>query len=114
MKKLSSQSGSHPACVPHHGRCNDTPDAFGGLDEDRRRGARSPPSCGAASARTTCRCFRRRRTYKLSGHQVLKKWLSYRERDILGRSLNPEEIQHFTDTARRIAVILVVTSAPSP
>ena len=43
--------------------------------------------------------------YKLGGYQVLKKWLSYRERAILDRSLHPEEVQHFTDCARRIAVI---------
>ena len=30
--------------------------------------------------------------YKLGGYQVLKKWLSYRERDVLGRSLRPEEV----------------------
>jgi hypothetical protein len=41
--------------------------------------------------------------YKLGGYQVLKKWLSYRERSILGRPLAMGEIQHFTDTARRIA-----------
>ena len=48
-------------------------------------------------------------TYKLGGYQVLKKWLSYRERSILDRPLKPEEVQHFTDTARRIAAILLVT-----
>ena len=48
--------------------------------------------------------------YKLGGYQVLKKWLSYRERNILGRPLHPEEVQHFTDTARRIAAILLVTN----
>ena len=47
--------------------------------------------------------------YKLGGYQVLKKWLSYRESKVLGRSLLPEEVQHFTDTARRIAAILQVT-----
>ena len=45
-------------------------------------------------------------SYKLGGYQVLKKWLSYRERDILGRNLKPDEVQHFTDTARRISAIL--------
>ena len=45
-------------------------------------------------------------TYKLGGYQVLKKWLSYRERSILGRPLKADEVQHFTDTARRIAAIL--------
>ena len=46
--------------------------------------------------------------YKLGGYQVLKKWLSYREQSVLGRALKPEEVQHFTDTARRIGGILVV------
>ena len=44
--------------------------------------------------------------YKLGGYQVLKKWLSYRERPILHRPLLPEEVQHFTNTARRITAIL--------
>ena len=49
-------------------------------------------------------------TYKLGGYQVLKKWLSYRERSILGRALSPKEVQHFTNSARRIAAILLVTN----
>ena len=48
-------------------------------------------------------------TYKLGGYQVLKKWLSYRERAILDRPLKPEEVQHFTDTTRRIGAILLLT-----
>ena len=48
--------------------------------------------------------------YKLGGYQVLKKWLSYRERGILDRPLRPEEVQHFTETARRIAAILASTT----
>ena len=43
--------------------------------------------------------------YKLGGYQVLKKWLSYRERSILNRPLKPEEIQHFADAGRRIATM---------
>ena len=50
-------------------------------------------------------------TYKLGGYQVLKKWLSYRERGVLGRPLTAAEVQHFTDTARRIAAILLLTSS---
>ena len=46
--------------------------------------------------------------YKLGGYQVLKKWLSYRESKVLGRPLHPEEVQHFTDTARRIGAILLL------
>ena len=48
--------------------------------------------------------------YKLGGYQVLKKWLSFRESKVLGRSLLAEEVQHFTDTTRRIAAILRVVS----
>ena len=47
--------------------------------------------------------------YKLGGYQVLKKWLSYRESKVLGRTLLPKEVQHFTDTARRIGAILLAT-----
>ena len=49
--------------------------------------------------------------YKLGGYQVLKKWLSYRERTVLGRGLLPEEVQHLTDTARRVASVLVLMGA---
>ena len=49
--------------------------------------------------------------YKLGGYQVLKKWLSYREHRVLGRNLLPEEVRHFTDTARRIAAILMMTKS---
>ena len=48
--------------------------------------------------------------YRLGGYQVLKKWLSYRERKVLRRALRPEEVQHFSETARRIAAILLATS----
>ena len=43
--------------------------------------------------------------YQLGGYQVLKKWLSYRESRVLGRPLRPDEVQYFTDTARRIGAI---------
>ena len=46
--------------------------------------------------------------YKLGGYQVLKKWLSYRERGVLGRALMPEEVLYFAEVARRIGAILVV------
>ncbi|MCY4187033.1 MAG: DNA methyltransferase, partial [Bryobacterales bacterium] len=49
-------------------------------------------------------------SYRLGGYQVLKKWLSYRERRVLGRNLRAAEVQHFTDTARRIGALLIATS----
>ncbi len=46
--------------------------------------------------------------YTLGGYPVLKKWLSYREKPLLGRGLRPEEVRHFTETARRIAALLAL------
>ncbi len=51
--------------------------------------------------------------YKLGGYQVLKKWLSYRERGVLGRALMPEEVLYFAEVARRIAGIVVMTDTPA-
>ncbi len=48
--------------------------------------------------------------YRLGGYQVLKKWLSYREESVLGRSLRADEVSHFRDAARRIAALLLATA----
>ena len=48
--------------------------------------------------------------YRLGGYQVLKKWLSYRDRLILGRAITPDEVEYFSDAARRIASILMIVS----
>ena len=48
--------------------------------------------------------------YRLGGYQVLKKWLSYRERKVLGRELEVEEVGYFSEIARRIAEILLTTN----
>ena len=58
-------------------------------------------------------------SYRLGGYQVLKKWLSYRERQVLDRPLNTDEVMHFANTARRIASILLecrvsTTAATAP
>jgi hypothetical protein len=46
--------------------------------------------------------------YTLGGYQVIKKWLSYREKELLGRSLSVDEVRYVTEVARRIAAILVL------
>lgn len=46
--------------------------------------------------------------YTVGGYQVLKKWLSYRERASLGRSLISEEAREVTHTARRLAGLLLL------
>lgn len=46
--------------------------------------------------------------YTIGGYQVIKKWLSYREEPLLGRSLKREEIQEVSHMARRIAAILLL------
>ena len=48
--------------------------------------------------------------YQLGGYQTLKKWLSYRESKVLGRLLRLDEVQYFTDTARRVGAILQLAS----
>jgi hypothetical protein len=46
--------------------------------------------------------------YTIGGYQVIKKWLSYRERDLLGRSLTKDEAREAMNIARRIAAILLL------
>jgi hypothetical protein len=46
--------------------------------------------------------------YTIGGYQVMKKWLSYRERPLLGRDLKPGEARYVTEMARRIAAILLL------
>ena len=41
--------------------------------------------------------------YRIGGYQVVKKWLSYREESVLGRSLTKEEAREVTAIVRRIA-----------
>jgi hypothetical protein len=46
--------------------------------------------------------------YTIGGYQVLKKWLSYRERPLLGRGLRVDEAREVSQIARRIAAILLL------
>ena len=46
--------------------------------------------------------------YTLGGYQVLKKWLSYREFDLLGRALHADEAAYFAQVVRRISAILLM------
>lgn len=49
--------------------------------------------------------------YRLGGYQVLKKWLSYRERKVLGRVLTMEEVGYFSEVARRIGAMLQLAAS---
>ncbi len=48
--------------------------------------------------------------YTIGGYQVIKKWLSYREKSMLGRGLKIEEAEYVTEMVRRIAAILLLQS----
>ena len=48
--------------------------------------------------------------YRLGSYQVLKKWLSYREREVLGRKLGRNEVRHLARNARRIGTLLLASS----
>jgi hypothetical protein len=47
--------------------------------------------------------------YRLGGYQVMKKWLSYREKGVLGRGLTLAEVSEVTAMARRIAALLLLS-----
>lgn len=47
--------------------------------------------------------------FTIGGYQVMKKWLSYRERTLLGRDLTMDEVDYFTQMARRIAAIILLS-----
>lgn len=47
--------------------------------------------------------------YTIGGYQVLKKWLSYREADVLGRSLTADEAREVSSIVRRISAILLLS-----
>jgi hypothetical protein len=49
--------------------------------------------------------------YYIGGYQVIKKWLSYREQPLLGRSLTIEEAREVTHMARRLAAIILIEPA---
>ena len=46
--------------------------------------------------------------FTIGGYQVIKKWLSYREFDLIGRALTPEEAREVSHTARRIAALVLL------
>ncbi len=49
--------------------------------------------------------------YILGGYKVLKKWLSYREKAVLGRPLKQEEARAFMYSAQRITALLALNAA---
>jgi hypothetical protein len=46
--------------------------------------------------------------YTISGYAVIKKWLSYREKELLGRSLTVDEARYVTEMARRVAALMLL------
>lgn len=49
--------------------------------------------------------------YFIGGYQVMKKWLSYREQELLGRALLADEAREVMDMARRLAAIVLLQPA---
>ena len=49
--------------------------------------------------------------YFIGGYQVIKKWLSYRERELLGRALRVDEAREVTNIARRLTAIVLLQPA---
>ena len=49
--------------------------------------------------------------YTIGGYQVIKKWLSYRERALLGRGLTVDEARYVTEMTRRLTALLALHPA---
>ncbi len=49
--------------------------------------------------------------FTIGGYQVIKKWLSYREHELLGRALAPDEAREVTHMARRISALVLLQPA---
>lgn len=49
--------------------------------------------------------------YTIGGYQVIKKWLSYREKPLLGRGLRPDEVRYVTEMARRLAALIALQTS---
>lgn len=44
--------------------------------------------------------------YTIGGYQIIKKWLSYREKPLIGRSLTPDEVRYVTEISRRLMALI--------
>jgi hypothetical protein len=46
--------------------------------------------------------------YVIGGYQVIKKWLSYHEKTLLGRDLTADEARYVTEMVRRLAALVLL------
>ncbi|RIE16720.1 type ISP restriction/modification enzyme [Candidatus Cryosericum septentrionale] len=46
--------------------------------------------------------------YVIGGYQVIKKWLSYREKTLLGRDLTTDEARYVTEMVRRLSALILL------
>jgi hypothetical protein len=46
--------------------------------------------------------------YYIGGYQVIKKWLSYREKSMLGRGLTMDETQYVREMTRRLSALILL------
>ncbi len=49
--------------------------------------------------------------FTIGGYQVIKKWLSYREKRLLGRGLTIEEVRYVTEMSRRLGALVALRPA---
>ncbi len=47
--------------------------------------------------------------FTIGGYQVIKKWLSYREKAVLGRDITLDEARHLINMVRRIVAVLLLS-----
>jgi hypothetical protein len=86
-------AGQGGVTMPGKGKVVEGPDGYDVYLNDRAYWARVP-------ARVW--------NYTIGGYQVIKKWLSYRERALLGRDLTVDEAKYVSKMVRRIAALVAL------
>jgi len=118
-------SGARGVTMPGRGKVVEreyTPEERAAIDEGAKALGLTPDEALNHLGQTTCDVYlndvaywrnipEKVWDYRIGGYQVIKKWLSYRQRDVLGRSLTTDEARYVTEMARRLAAIVLLEPA---
>jgi hypothetical protein len=118
-------AGKGDACMPSTGKLTErpyTPDERAALAKGAEALGLDEPALLACLGESTCDIYINDTaywrnvpagvwSYTLGGYQVMKKWLSYREKALLARGLKLEEVTEVCHMARRIAALLLLRPA---
>jgi Type ISP C-terminal specificity domain len=81
-----------------------------GMSEAQLHKLLGPPVDVYLNAETCWRCVPSAAwDYTIGGYQVMKKWLSYREENLIGRPLLKDEAREVTSMVRRLSALVIMT-----